>query len=133
MNRLLRKRCVACEAGVPRLAGRKLAALEEQLAELGGGWAVVRGRKLRRTFAFADFAGALDFVNAIGALAESQWHHPDLELAWGRVVVELFTHAVGGLTENDFIFAAKVDRLARRRDRERRKPLRGGKAGAAHG
>ncbi len=67
---------------------------------------------LEKTFRFKDFAQALDFVNRIGALAEDQAHHPDLYLAWGRVTVRIWTHKIKGLTESDFVFAAKCDRLA---------------------
>ena len=114
--RLAARRCVLCARGASRLAGRRLAAFEK---ELGAGWSIVRGRKLRTAFVFKDFAGALAFVNELGAIAESQQHHPDLELGWGRVVVMLSTHDVGGLSENDFIFAAKVDALAKRRHAKR--------------
>lgn len=95
-----------------RLAGRKLAAFA---GRLGAGWSVVRGRELRAKFRFADFAAALAFVNRIGALAEKQNHHPDLELGWGRVAVRLTTHDAGGLTEKDFALAVKIDRIPRRR------------------
>lgn len=94
-----------------KLAGRRLAALA---GKLGAGWSVVRGRELRATFRLADFAQALDFVNRIGALAEKQNHHPDLELGWGRVAIRLTTHDAGGLTERDFALATKIDRIPRR-------------------
>ena len=112
MVELARKRCVACEGGLPKVAGRELAALRR---ELDPGWEVERGKKLRRAFAFDDFAGALRFTDEVGALAEKEWHHPDFELGWGRVVVSIHTHAVGGLTMNDFVLAAKIDRLVARR------------------
>ena len=112
MAGLAKKRCVACEGGLPKVAGRELAKLRR---ELDPSWEVTRGTNLRRAFAFDDFAGALRFANEIGALAEKEWHHPDLELGWGRVVVSIQTHAVGGLTMNDFVLAAKIDRLVARR------------------
>ncbi|HET6164268.1 MAG TPA: 4a-hydroxytetrahydrobiopterin dehydratase [Planctomycetota bacterium] len=112
MVELAKRRCVACEGGLPKVAGRELAALRR---ELDPNWEVDRGTKLRRAFAFDDFAGALRLANEIGALAEKEWHHPDLELGWGRVVVSIQTHAVGGLTMNDFVLAAKIDRLVARR------------------
>jgi 4a-hydroxytetrahydrobiopterin dehydratase len=102
---------------VARLAGRRLATLERRL---GAGWTVVRGRKLRTAFAFADFAEALAFVNEVGALAEAQGHHPDLELGWGRVVIELTSHDVGGLSARDFLLAAAIDALAKRLHARRR-------------
>jgi 4a-hydroxytetrahydrobiopterin dehydratase len=109
MTDLASKRCVPCRGGVPPLAGAELEAL---LGELGGGWQVVDGHHLRKEFRRKDFVDALAFVNRIGALAEEQAHHPDLHLAWGRVVVEIWTHKIDGLTESDFVFAAKTDRLA---------------------
>ncbi|HTE05726.1 MAG TPA: 4a-hydroxytetrahydrobiopterin dehydratase [Planctomycetota bacterium] len=88
-------------------------------------WTISRQRELRREFKFPDFAKALAFVNAIGRLAERQGHHPDLELGWGRVAVSLSTHAIGGLSQADFVLAAKIDRLhARRRPGARRKARR---------
>jgi 4a-hydroxytetrahydrobiopterin dehydratase len=116
MVELAKKSCVACEGGLPRLAGRGLAALKRQVDRK---WKVVRGRRLRREFEFDDFASALRLVDEIGAIAEEEWHHPDLELGWGRVVVEIHTHAVGALTENDFVLAAKIDRLVKERDARR--------------
>ena len=119
MVELAKKRCVACEGGLPKVSGRELAALRR---ELDRSWEVAGGKKLRRAFEFDDFAGALRFANELGALAEKEWHHPDLELGWGRVVVSIHTHAVGGLTMNDFVLAAKIDRLVARRGG--RKPRR---------
>jgi 4a-hydroxytetrahydrobiopterin dehydratase len=95
---------------IARLAGRRLAAA---MKRVGSGWSILHSRRLRATFRFSDFAQALAFVNAIGALAEAQNHHPDLELSWGRVVVELTTHDAGGLTQKDFTLAAKIDRIPR--------------------
>jgi len=92
------------------LAGRRLAA---SMKRVGIGWSILHSRRLRATFRFSDFAQALAFVNAIGALAEAQNHLPDLELSWGRVVVELTTHDAGGLTARDFVLAAKIDRIPR--------------------
>jgi 4a-hydroxytetrahydrobiopterin dehydratase len=79
------------------------------LAELDG-WTIEGGKHLVRRWKLADFKAALAFVNRIGAIAEREDHHPDIELGWGRVAVELWTHTAGGLTENDFIVAAKIDR-----------------------
>jgi 4a-hydroxytetrahydrobiopterin dehydratase len=99
--------CVPCQGGVPALKGAELEALKSQLP----GWEVVNEHHLHRVFKFPDFKTALDFVNRAGAIAEEQGHHPDLLLAWGRVEVTVFTHKVGGLTESDFVLAAKIDRL----------------------
>ena len=108
MSELAERRCVPCRGGVPPLAGP---ALEELLAQLGEGWAVVEGHRLEREYRFPDFAGALAFTQRVGAMAEEQQHHPDLHLAWGRVRVTIWTHKIDGLTESDFVFAAKADRL----------------------
>jgi 4a-hydroxytetrahydrobiopterin dehydratase len=100
--------CVPCRGGVPPLAGR---ALDELAARLGGDWEVVDGHHLRKTYRFRDFAGALAFVNRVGAMADEQNHHPDVHLAWGKATVEIWTHKIDGLTESDFVFAAKTDAL----------------------
>jgi 4a-hydroxytetrahydrobiopterin dehydratase len=75
------------------------------------GWDVVDGHHLNRTFVFPDFRTALDFVNRVGAVAEQEGHHPDLYLAWGKVGVKIWTHKIDGLTESDFILAAKIESL----------------------
>ena len=102
------KHCVPCRGGVPPLAGEDLRALHE---ELGGGWRVLREHHLHKAFSFPDFITALDFTNLVGALAEAEGHHPDLRLTWGRVEIEIFTHKIDGLTESDFVLAARIDRL----------------------
>jgi 4a-hydroxytetrahydrobiopterin dehydratase len=83
----------------------------EQLAAQVPGWQVVDGHHLLRVYTFPDFAAALAFVNRIGALAEAQGHHPGLLLSWGRVEVKIWTHKIDGLTESDFILAAKITEL----------------------
>lgn len=106
---LAAQRCVPCRGGVPPLAG---AELEGLLARLGpNGWQAVRGHHLEKTYAFPDFVGALAFVNRVGEVAEAEGHHPDLHLAWGKVRIEIWTHKIDGLTESDFVLAAKIDRL----------------------
>ena len=102
---LTSKKCVACEGGVPPLSGTLL---EPYLKEVMG-WEVVDGKKIRKVFTFPDFKGALAFVNKVGEIAEAEGHHPGIQLGWGKVVIELTTHAIGGLSENDFILAAKID------------------------
>lgn len=87
------------------------AALEALAAELGGGWEVVEGHHLEKRYAFEDFVEALAFTNRVGALAELLNHHPDIELAWGRVKLRIWSHDAGGLTVSDFIWAAKADEL----------------------
>jgi len=102
------KHCVPCRGGVPPLGGEPLRKLEH---ELGGGWSVVDEHHLHKVFSFPDFAAALAFTNQVGELAESEGHHPDILLSWGRVEIEIFTHKIDGLTESDFILAARIDRL----------------------
>jgi 4a-hydroxytetrahydrobiopterin dehydratase len=103
---LVSKKCVPCSGGVPSLKGGEIAKLLEQL---DGAWEVIDEHHLTREFRFEDFARALAFVNRVGTIAEEEGHHPDLHLSWGRVVVEIWTHAIDGLTESDFILAAKID------------------------
>jgi 4a-hydroxytetrahydrobiopterin dehydratase len=100
--------CVPCQGGVPPLKGEELARL---VKELNGGWQVVRGHHLEKEFKFPDFRAALAFTNEVGQLAEDQGHHPDIFLAWGKVKLELWTHKIDGLTQSDFVFAAKVEKL----------------------
>ena len=94
-----------CRPNAPLLSAGELAALRPELADWNSGG----DRKLSKAFLFPDFRAALDFVNRVGAIAEEQGHHPDLHLAWGRVEVSTSTHDAGGLTENDFILAARID------------------------
>jgi len=108
MTELADKTCVPCRGGVPPLAGSELEALHKSVPS----WNVVNEHHLHREYRFPDFKQALDFVNRVGAVAEEQGHHPDIFLAWGKVEVTLWTHKINGLTESDFIMAAKIDRLA---------------------
>ncbi len=110
MEDLAQKKCVPCEGGVPPLAE---ATARSYLARLPG-WSLVNGRRIQKDFPCKDFARALAFVNRVGAIAEAEGHHPDILLhSWNRVRLEITTHAIGGLSENDFILAAKIDRDAR--------------------
>jgi 4a-hydroxytetrahydrobiopterin dehydratase len=104
---LAEKHCVPCRGGVPPLAGEELEKMKRQVS----GWQVVDGHHLTKSYTFPDFRTALDFVNRIGETAESEGHHPDLYLAWGKVEVKTWTHKIDGLTESDFILASKIDRL----------------------
>jgi 4a-hydroxytetrahydrobiopterin dehydratase len=106
-EQLADKQCVPCRGGVPPLKGKELTTLHKVVPQ----WNVVEEHHLTREYKFPDFAKALEFVNRVGALAEEQGHHPDLLLAWGKVQVTLWTHKVDGLTESDFIMAAKIDRV----------------------
>jgi len=101
------KNCVPCRGGVRPLQGEELESLKSQVP----GWQVVQGHHLTRTYPFPDFRTALDFTNRVGELAEQQGHHPDLYLSWGKVEVRIWTHKIDGLTESDFILAAKIDQL----------------------
>lgn len=107
---LATRSCVPCKGGIPPLAGQALADLQ---AQLGNGWLVIAGHHLEKEYRFRNFKEALAFVNRIGELAEQEGHHPDLHLSWGLVKVVLWTHKINGLTESDFVFAAKTDLLAR--------------------
>ena len=109
MATLAEKECVPCKGEVPALKGNDLATLAR---ELGGGWQVIDNHHLEKEYKFPNFREALEFTNRVGELAEAQGHHPDIYLAWGKVKVTVWTHKVDGLTESDFIFAAKVSRLA---------------------
>jgi len=108
MATLAEKDCVPCRGSVPKLEGKALTDLSEQL---GAGWKVVNGHHLEKEYAFKNFREALDFTNKVGELAEAQGHHPDIYLAWGKVKLTIWTHKIDGLTESDFVLAAKSDRL----------------------
>lgn len=116
MNDLASKVCVPCRGGVPPLDEAQILPL---LAQIGGGWRVEERsdskhgsvKVLTCAYAFENFAQALRAADLIGAMAEGQRHHPDLHVSWGRLVVDVWTHKIGGLTESDFIFAAKCDAI----------------------
>lgn len=103
---LAEKTCVPCRGGVPPLDEP---AREKLLAELGGNWRVVDGHHLEKEYSFPDFQSALDFTNRVGRTAEEQGHHPDIYLTWGKVRLAIWTHKIDGLTESDFVLAAKAD------------------------
>jgi 4a-hydroxytetrahydrobiopterin dehydratase len=105
---LAARRCVPCRGDTPPLRGEALARL---LAELGGGWRAEGEHHLEKEYRFPDFRSALAFTNQLGELAEREAHHPDVHLAWGRVRLQIWTHRIGGLTESDFVLAAKADAL----------------------
>ena len=86
--------------------------LEKLLRELGGGWVVVDEHHLEKAYSFTDFVTALAFTNKIGMIAEEQGHHPDIHLTWGKVGLKIWTHKIDGLTESDFVLAAKADEAA---------------------
>ena len=98
--------CVPCRGGIPPLTPEEIA---PYLADLANGWSVVDDHHLEKEYRFRDFRQALDFTDRVGELAEEVGHHPDIELAWGRVKLTVWTHKIGGLHEADFVFAAKAD------------------------
>ena len=107
MSDLASKTCVPCRGGVPPLKGGELESYLKQV----NGWTVAQEHHLAKTFKFPDFRQALDFVNRVGEIAEQQGHHPDIFLTWGKAEITLWTHAIDGLTESDFIMAAKIDQV----------------------
>src|SRR5688500_9118102 len=109
MSDLAKKKCIPCQAGAIPLKSQPLAELHRQL---GGNWQIVDEHHLEKEFKFKNFREALDFTNKIGAIAEEEGHHPDIYLAYGKVKIQLWTHKIAGLTESDFILAAKIEELA---------------------
>lgn len=108
MTALAEKECLACQGDMTALKGQELARLTGQL---DGGWRVVREHHLEKEYQFQDFRQALAFTNKVGEVAEAQGHHPDIFLGWGKVKLTVWTHKCDGLTESDFILAAKADQL----------------------
>ncbi len=109
MSDLASRECIPCRGGVDPLAGDELEALAE---ELGGGWEVVDGHHLEKTYELDDFEQALELTNRLGELAEEVNHHPEICLTWGKVTVTIYTHKIDGLNEADFVWAAKADERA---------------------
>jgi 4a-hydroxytetrahydrobiopterin dehydratase len=107
MNELATRDCVPCRGGVPALQGAEVENLLSQIQ----GWEVINEHHLSKEYKFADFKETQAFVNSVGDLAEAQWHHPDICFGWGRAQVTIWTHKIDGLTESDFILAAKIDQL----------------------
>jgi 4a-hydroxytetrahydrobiopterin dehydratase len=102
------KKCIPCEGGVDPLSSSEATTLLKEIPE----WTLSGdAKKISRSFSFKNFAQALAFGNKVGAIAEEEGHHPDLHIEWGRVTVELSTHSIGSLSENDFIVAAKIDSI----------------------
>lgn len=106
---LHKKHCVPCEGGTPPLEDSK----ENELIKETPGWILLReeAHKIRRMFTFKDFKESMVFVNKVAVLAEEEGHHPDIKIIYSKVQLELFTHAAGGLSENDFIMASKINQL----------------------
>ena len=106
MSDLAKKTCIPCKGGVPPLKGEKL---DDLLGKLKNHWKIIKEHHLEKNYSFKNFKEALDFTIKVGELAENQGHHPDIYLAWGKVRLTIWTHKIDGLTESDFIFAAKAD------------------------
>lgn len=107
---LARRQCVPCKGGIPPLEPERIENLRRQISD---DWALISGHHLEREFKVKDFRQALALANRFGEIAEGQRHHPDLLVSWGKLRVTLFTHAIDGLHENDFILAARIDALLR--------------------
>jgi 4a-hydroxytetrahydrobiopterin dehydratase len=105
MESLSSKHCVPCHGGVPRLTNEEIEPLLRQL----DGWRVVAEHHLLKDYEFTNFADALSFVNRVGRIAEQEGHHPDINFGWGYAQIKIYTHAIDGLSESDFILAAKID------------------------
>jgi len=103
-----RKKCIPCEDGTSPLASHEV---ENYMKELAQGWEVADDKKIRKEFSFKDFVQAMAFVDAVADIAESEGHHPDIYIRYNKVGIELWTHAIGGLSENDFIVAAKIEEM----------------------
>ena len=107
MSDLAKKTCIPCKGGVPPLKGEKL---DDLLEKLKNDWKIIKEHHLEKEYSFKNFKEALDFTIKVGELAENQGHHPDIFLVWGKVKLTIWTHKIDGLTESDFIFAAKADK-----------------------
>ena len=107
MTELAERQCIPCRGGVPPMKGDEI---EKFLGQLEG-WQVVNEHHLLKIFRFKDFRESLEFVDHVGALAEEQGHHPDICFGWGKAEITIWTHKIDGLTESDFVLAAKIDKL----------------------
>jgi 4a-hydroxytetrahydrobiopterin dehydratase len=107
---LAQKKCVPCKGGTPPLSSTER---DRLLKALGGGWVVENGHHLAKDYKFRNFLDALAFTNRVGEIAEAEGHHPDIHLAWGKVGLRIWTHVIDGLTESDFVLAAKADAAQR--------------------
>jgi len=107
MSELAERQCVPCRGGVPPMKGEQINEMSSQLPD----WQVVNEHHLQRNYRFKDFRESFDFVNRVGELAEEQGHHPDICFGWGKADITIWTHKIDGLTESDFVLAAKIDKL----------------------
>jgi 4a-hydroxytetrahydrobiopterin dehydratase len=104
--KLTEKKCVPCEGGMPPFDKKKIAQYVKQLST---GWKVIEDKRLQKEFKFKSFPATMAFVNKIALIAQEEGHHPDMEVHYSKLLVEFSTHAIGGLSENDFIMAAKIE------------------------
>jgi len=107
-EKLIGQKCVPCEGGTPPLMSRQIRGYIKQLSD---GWEVIDGKNLKNRVKFKNFRESMVFVNQVANIAEEEDHHPDITINYNRVTIELTTHAIGGLSKNDFIVAAKIDKL----------------------
>ena len=107
MSNLLNKKCIPCSTYMVPLKGEELNQFINQIE----GWIIINEHHLEKEYRFPDFKTALDFVNKVGDVAEQEDHHPDIYLTWGKVKMGIYTHKIDGLSENDFILAAKIDKI----------------------
>ena len=105
---LTNKKCKSCEGGTPPLTEREVG---EYMKELPEGWQILDDKKLEKEFLFKDFLRAMSFVDMVADIAESEDHHPDIHIHYNKVQIELWTHAIGGLSENDFTVATKIEQM----------------------
>ena len=105
---LTKKKCIPCEGGIPPLNEKEIAEYKKLISE---DWKVSKENKISKEFFFVNYKHTIDFVNKVANLAEEEGHHPVMMVFYGRVVIELWTHAINGLSENDFIMASKIDKL----------------------
>ena len=108
MMKLSEKKCIPCEGGALAFTPNEI---KKYLPKLSKGWEVIAGKKLKKEYKFKNFVQTMGFVNQVALIAQAEDHHPDMLVSYSQVTVELWTHAVGGLSENDFILAAKIDEL----------------------
>lgn len=106
--KLSKKTCIPCNKDIPPLKGRQL---DELYKQLENGWQIIEEHHLEKEYHFSNFCEALDFTNKIGAVAEHEGHHPDILLSYGKVKIQLWTHKINGLSESDFVLAAKCDEI----------------------
>jgi 4a-hydroxytetrahydrobiopterin dehydratase len=107
MSELAERQCVPCRGGVPPMKSEQI----NEMSSLLPDWQVVNEHHLQRAYRFKDFRESLDFINRVGELAEEQGHHPDICFGWGQADITIWTHKIDGLTESDFVLAAKIDKL----------------------